>query len=181
MLDDQQINEVAMRDLQRMSQRGQNSARFELGTRRKTEESLRISGLSIQELLETYSRESYKELSQKLAMNAAPMSLKQLAYELAVAENNVKTFVKDLLFRHLIHQFPNGWPQQSGDDIHFSFHRWLSDISDLAKEFSLIVFSLKVSRHLSFVAPPVVGWIPITRNDPIIEQLFDRYWPNIKG
>jgi hypothetical protein len=96
-------------------------------------------------------------------------------YEEAVQRGMLRTVAKELLLRTIWSRFPSGW--SSHGEVHpiVKIGGWSYELK-YAKSPKAYEACDRILRHL-VNSPPPEGWTPLADNDPLIESLFDQYWP----
>jgi hypothetical protein len=54
---------------------------------------------------------------------------------------------------------------------------WSSILSEYHFEESQRLKLIELLRDFTIENPPPEGWLPASNDDPLIQQLFDKYWP----
>lgn len=145
-----------------------------------TKEALATSGYTALGLLSRNHGQSVAKLFEGLSkVNkwACPLGLKMAIYEEAIRENAVRDVAKDLLNRTIIEAFPEDW--RPDDKFHASVKigNWALEIHKYVLPPEIGKYADNIVRHLTIDHPPPKGWKPELDNDPLINELFDRYWP----
>lgn len=145
-----------------------------------TEEALAETGCSALELLNSSSKSSVNELFDSLpsvSKWACSAGLKMAIYDEAVKKNVVRETARDLLFRDISREFPGGWLNGGKPDALSKLFGWYSDIESYVSKRDVAELAEQIIRHLTIDHPPSDGWKPESKNDPLINEIFDRYWP----
>lgn len=113
----------------------------------------------------------------RLNRGVSAIGLVMAIYEEASIKGVVRQTAKDLLIRKIHERFPEGWSSQG--DVHplVKIGRWDSEVSNYGHDSKIAHFASCIMRNLTIDHPPPEGWKPEPRNDPLIDELFDRYWP----
>lgn len=117
------------------------------------------------------------ELAKRLNRGANVIGLLNAVYEEAIASDAVRETAKDLLIREILGAFPDGW--SSGGEVASSIKigGWSKTLLDFVNDPESFRRAAKIGIHLTKDHPPPEGWKPQPHNDPLIDELFDRYWP----
>lgn len=138
---------------------------------------LNDAGFSALEFLSTNPGLSKVELAKLLNRGASAIGLIMAIYEEAVQGDAVRETAKDLLLRQIRYEFPDGW--SSAGNVHpaIKVGSWRRMIKSYVPDPQCGRFASDIIRHLAIDHPPPEGWKPESQEDPLIEELFDRYWP----
>jgi hypothetical protein len=117
------------------------------------------------------------ELAKRLNRGASALGLTMAIYDEAAKKGVVRETAKDLLIRRICQRFPNGW--STGDEVGpgVKVGTWRYEIKKYVHNAKLGDYAAKIVRHLTVDHPPPSGWKPLPQHDPLIDELFDRYWP----
>lgn len=120
---------------------------------------------------------SILELAKKVNRGTNAFGLKLAIYEEAHEKGMVRKVAKDLLIRQINNEFPNGWIQSDEVRPAIRLGPWASDIYDSIRNPQIAKSVKSILRQLTIDHPPPEGWKPQRENDPVIDELFDFYWP----
>jgi hypothetical protein len=134
-------------------------------------------GQSALEFLAANPEMSKIQLAQHLNRDASALGLVMAIYEEAASAGQVRDIAKDLLFREIMEEFPQGW--NSSDTVHpvVRLGDWGHNIRKYVANPKCSEFPILILRELARDKPPPDGWRPSWPNDPRIDDLFDRHWP----
>jgi len=117
------------------------------------------------------------ELAKRLNRGASAIGLVMVVYGEAVQKGLVREVAKDMLIREICDAFPHGWPNLFLVHPHVSIGSWRSGLTRNVTDPRVEEYSLKIIRELAIENHPPDGWKPKHENDPLIDDLFDRFWP----
>src|SRR5258708_5465644 len=105
------------------------------------------------------------------------MGLAMVIYDEAEKKGLLRESAKDQLLREILTAFPDGW--FTGDEIGplVKIGFWDSHVSNYTSDPRIVGYAMGIIRHLAVEHQPPKGWKPEPENDPLIDELFDRYWP----
>ena len=98
-------------------------------------------------------------------------------YAESVQNQVVRQTAKDLLIRAIYEHFPEGWTSSGDIGPAVKLGSWDYEIGNYVQDSSIAHFAKGIMKHLAIDYPPPEGWKPHLQNDPLIDELFDRYWP----
>jgi len=132
-------------------------------------------GSTALELLETHSDFTLKQLAALVNHGITIRGLKAVIYEEAQKAGKVREVAKDLLYREILDEYPDGWyfDPKVGALVKLGF--WYSTIRDFAPCYK--EESRAIIRELTIENPPPEGWFPEGPDDPLLEELFHKHWP----
>jgi hypothetical protein len=142
----------------------------------RANEALRQVGCSALEFLATHPGLSKYKLAKQLRTGAWGLII--ALYAEAVREGKVRQTAKDLLIREILNRYPDGWT--SSDDVGPSVNLgvWRYEVKKGVRDAESWKHATAIFRQLTRDHPPPEGWKPQVQEDPLINELFDRYWPN---
>lgn len=145
--------------------------------RLRAEKALSEAGVTALAWLLINPRISVVELAKKLNKGASGFGLEMAIYHEAAKLGMVRTIAKEMLIRVILDVFPDGWT--TDEDIHplVKVGEWESAIASHAQGSAPEEYADLILTHLALEEPPQEGWIPKWPSDPLIDDLFDRYWP----
>ena len=116
------------------------------------------------------------ELAKQLNRGVSAIGLTMATYEEAAQSGEVRKTAKNLLIRMLCAEFPNGFFE---DEIgaHIRLGSWRYDIKRNVHDPYIHDCACNIMKHLTIDHPPPTGWKPEPHNDPLIDELFNQYWP----
>ena len=132
-------------------------------------------GSTALELLETQSDFTLKQLAALVNHGITIRGLKAVIYEEAQKAGKVREVAKDLLYREILHEYPNGWYFDPNVAAFVKLGFWDSDIERLVPDYA--ENAAAIIRELTIENPPPEGWFPQGPDDPLLEELFDKHWP----
>ena len=143
----------------------------------RAKKALADAGYSALDLLAEHSSLSILELAKKINRGANAFGLKLAIYEEADEKGIVREVAKDMLIRQINDEYPNGWIQNDEIRPAVRVGSWGSDISDGILNPQIAKAVKSILRHLTIDSPPPEGWKPQRENDPLIDGVFNHYWP----
>jgi hypothetical protein len=138
---------------------------------------LAAMGCGALELLDANPGVSILDLAKRVNHGISAIGLMMAIYEEAKRRSIVRETAKDLLIRTLCEEFPEGWSSEGSIHPVVRIGGWSYGIKRYVGDQAFTSFASDIVRHLAGGDPPPKGWKPIHRRDPLIEALFDRYWP----
>ena len=105
---------------------------------------------------------SKKELAAVLGGGVTARGLTRKLFEEARASNCLEQVAKDLLFRTILQEFPDGWSVDDKIATSVKLGSWYSDIIDFFPEYEET--AIKIIRSFERNAPPF-GWLPKSLDD----------------
>ena len=136
---------------------------------------LKKKGVSALEYL--YSNPNLSQLQLANQLEATLAGLRIAFFREAVSKGLVRQIAKELLFRKIVEEYPEGWT--SFDEI--------GPIVNLVSWVTTFKLSVNTSREVDAAnriytdiardTLPPEGWKPESADDPFLVELFDRNWP----
>lgn len=105
---------------------------------------------------------SKKELAAVLGGGVTARGLTRKLFEEARSSNCLEQVAKDLLFRKILQEFPDGWSIDDKISTSVKLGSWYSDIIDFFPEYEET--AIKIIRAFERNAPPF-GWLPKSLDD----------------
>lgn len=118
------------------------------------------------------------DLAKSLNRGANARGLVMAVYEEAIRCGVLRETAKDLFVRTIDAKFPEGWFYDEKISAHVKIGGWNHSLYDFVNDERVAKAAKKIMRHLAMDHPPPEGWKPEPQNDPLIDELFDRYWPS---
>jgi len=145
----------------------------------KAQAALSAAGYAPIEFLLNSPGASKTDLAKTLGKGASAIGLVMAIFEEACREGVVRDVAKNLLVREIISRFPHGWSSSFLDGIGplAKLSGWRSEVKRYGQDPRFAAYALSIIRELALNHPPADGWRPEPKNDPIIDELFDRFWP----
>lgn len=141
----------------------------------RTLKALAIAGYEPLEYLAANPFLSKTQLVETLGHGASGFGLAMAVYEEAASKGIVRDVAKNLLIRKLHEEFSAGWTSKHNSTRNLGF--WDSEVAKYGHDPRIEHYVEKIIRHLTVDHPPPEGWKPQWENDPLIDELFDCYWP----
>lgn len=116
------------------------------------------------------------EMAKRLNRGATAIGLIMAIYDEAAEKGIVRETAKELLIRQILNEFSDGWMSNGEPDAVSKLGGWLA-VSQYGRDPQISDYARSILRHLTIDHPPRDGWRPQPRNDPLIDEVFDRYWP----
>lgn len=117
------------------------------------------------------------ELSKRLNRGANALGLIMAVYDTAAQNGTVRETAKDLLTREILAEFPKGWTFKGSVRPGIRVGNWEDEVVRYVHDPRAAAYAESVMRHLAIDHPPPEGWKPQVQDDPLISEIFDRYWP----
>jgi hypothetical protein len=143
----------------------------------RAKEALQQAGYSALDFLAANPHLSTPKLAQRLNRGASALGLVIAIYDEAVRKNVVRETAKDLLIRTIHEEFPEGWSSGGNVGPAVKLGSWDYKIGRYILDSPFGCYAASIAKHLAIDHPPSEGWKPEWDKDPLIEELFDRYWP----
>jgi hypothetical protein len=102
-------------------------------------------------------------------------------YREAAERGTVRDIAKDLLIRRIREVFPDGWCSDGNVHPSVRIGSWDRDIQGYVGDPSMAVYAIAIVNDLAVDNPPPNGWKAQVKNDPFVDDLFDRLWPMKRG
>jgi hypothetical protein len=144
---------------------------------RETKNALAASGHEAVELLRSFPADSLNELVDRLGHDASGFGLLMAIYEDAQQRGVVRQVAKDLLLRRIRERFPLGWIGIEEVSPLVRLGSWETSIEKYCPNTQYYHYARDILRELTINNQPHQGWRPEIASDPLIDGLFDRYWP----
>jgi hypothetical protein len=143
----------------------------------RAENALLARGCSALEFLAANPGVSMTDLAKRLNRGASPIGILMAAYDQARVRGVVRDIAKDLLIRDLLANYTNGWTPAG--DVHpfVMIGGWYSEVGAYSRSANYGRYAERIVRSLAIDHPPQEGWKPDYPNDPLIDHLFNLYWP----
>lgn len=138
-----------------------------------------LNYLTIWEFLQKNQTKTYPELAAVLYSDVKNPDVFDLIFSLrreAFRNKNIREVSKDALVRYL-HEYRADWKRSTKSinnriKVYCSLKRMFDDFDDTYKERIKHIWD-----YLEYRIPPQYGWIPKSINDPIIVEVFEKFWP----
>lgn len=112
--------------------------------------------------------------------DVAPIQLQWRFVEEAIASNATRECALDLLVR-MLHEVKGGWPSDPSwdgqDDVRSSLISWQTSLK--GEQYDVLTEKIVHELLEGTSIPP--GWLPSGVDDPLLEALFDKHWPQQKS
>lgn len=115
------------------------------------------------------------ELAKRLNRGASAIGLTMLIYEEANRTGKTREVARELLFRKIISEFPEGWYEDKRVRASVKLGGWDYDIFKFAE--SSADYARAVLKDLAIDNMPPTGWKPEGPDDKVLALVFDKYWP----
>lgn len=142
----------------------------------KAREALAQADVGALEFLAANPGVSPATLAKRLNHGATAIGLVMAIYGAASEKNELRATAKKLLVGEILDAFPDGWPYNA--KLHPLVRlNWSAHIKRRVSAPCVAKYSSRIVLELTMKSPPPRGWKPALVNDPIIDELFDRFWP----
>jgi hypothetical protein len=142
---------------------------------------LQSAGISALDFLAANPTLSTIELARRLAdqagRNVNAVGLIIAIYEEAQQKGCLRETARDMLVRALYDASPNGWSPETNMHHEIAICSWSHCLKSCSPNRFVGEYATRVFTHLAFEHAAYLGWTPLPQNDPLIDELFDRYWP----
>ena len=137
------------------------------------------TGLGALEFIAANPGVSEIELAKQLNRGTTTIGLLMAIYDEAARLGTLRDVAKDMLVRVIKRRFPHGWSSSSLDGLgpRFKIDDWRLDLLKYGRNPRLDQYALAIVENLAAASPPLEGWTPMLRDDPLIDGLFDLFWP----
>lgn len=119
---------------------------------------------------------SKKKLANIIGNGVTARGLTMKLFEEAKQQNILEKIARDLLYRKIINEFPDGWVEDEVIRPAVKLGSWHYDILEFAPEYD--ESAIKILRALATTHQPNIGWKPSTANDELLLLLFKLFWDN---
>ena len=143
----------------------------------RAKSALEDAGYSAFEFLVASPGLSMIELAKRLNRGASALGLIMATYQEACQKGVVREAARDLLVREILEEYPEGWTSEKKIGAGIKLGSWRFEVKKYVKDQTIGTYATEIVRHLSVDHPPPDGWKPDPQDDPLINELFDRYWP----
>jgi hypothetical protein len=116
-------------------------------------------------------------LARQVSQRVSAIGLIMAIYNEAAKKGVLRAIAKDLLIREIHAEFPHGWSSGGTVSPLVKIGMWDSQVSKFGHDPRVDRYALQIIRELTIDHPPCEGWTPKPERDPLIEAIFDRYWP----
>ena len=104
--------------------------------------------------------------------------LTMVLFDEASQQSNVRTLAKDLLYRKILEEFPQGWVEDEIVRATVKLGSWHYDVLEFAPEYE--GSAAAILRVLATTQVPSRGWKPKSVDDERLRMLFDAHWADSK-
>jgi len=159
--------------------RVESIAAFDRSLLDRARAALAAAGCGALEFLNANPGVSSVEAAKRLNRGTTAIGLVMVIYEEAVKNRVVREVAKDMLIRVILGKFPHGWSSSLLDKVGpvVKIGNWQSEVKKYGRDPRFDECSLAILREIAIHHPPPEGWSPKPKDDPIIDELFDRFWP----
>ena len=147
----------------------------------KAHKALAEAGISALDFLCTNPGAPMSELAKRLNRGASEMGLIMAIYEQSQQQGMVRDIARNLLIRKIIERYPQGWTSGGTIRAIVRIGGWEDDIRRNVRDDKVVGIANQIICELAINNQPPDGWIPEMRDDPLLNQLFDRFWPIEEG
>ncbi len=138
---------------------------------------LQQTGCSALDFLRGNQGVSVLELAKRLNRGVSALGLIMAIYEEAVSSGVLRATAMELLLRKIHQEFPDGWTTHENLSASVMIGDWDYEIMKYVHDSQTTECATKILKHLTIDYPPPEGWKPKLVDDPLLDDLFDRYWP----
>lgn len=139
---------------------------------------LRSVGCSALDFLAAHRGLATIALAKELNRGASAFGLLMVIYAEARRQGVVRETAKDLLIREILNKFPDGWSLVGKMSPPVKLSSWIYDLDRCIRDNRIEEYADAIIRDLTKDHPPPEGWKPQVMNDPVIDEVFDRFWPD---
>ena len=145
--------------------------------RRNAERALSEAGVTALEWLAANPKISHIDLARELNRGANGFGLNLAIYHEADLQGVFRDVAKEMLIRTILDKYPDGWTSTGDLTPCSKIGGWDSGIMDYARDTAFYKYAELINVDLAIKNQPPEGWIPQWPTDPLIDDLFDRFWP----
>jgi hypothetical protein len=143
----------------------------------QAKKALAETGQTALEFLDLNPGLSLVELARRLNRGASAIGLLMAVYEEAVGKGLLREASKNILLRKILEKYPEGWCTADNVGPLVKIGLWAWEIGRYTDEPRFKTYATQIIREL-IDHPPPERWKPQSeRDDPMIDSLFDRFWP----
>jgi len=135
------------------------------------------AGLGALEFLAANPGASNVELAKRLNRGASGKGMTIAIYRDAETKGCVRDAAMWLLIGKILEEFPDGWGFFGNIAPSVRIGGWRSDIKRHVNDPQIGEYASAIIRELAIENQPPDGWKPAVQDDPLINELFDRFWP----
>ncbi|HVC98791.1 MAG TPA: hypothetical protein VND64_34320 [Pirellulales bacterium] len=147
------------------------------GFLQRTQKALADVGCSSLEFMAQNTGLSVLELARRLNRGASGFGMTIAIYREAQEKGVVRDTAKNLLIGEILVKFPHGWSSSGSVHPAVKIGSWHFDILNYVSNPRFAEYASRIDRELSINKQPPEGWKPAVQDDPLINDLFDRFWP----
>ena len=131
-------------------------------------------GVSAREFIRKHPNKSKKELAELIGGGVTSRGLTMKLFEEARACADIGSLARDLLYRTIATEFPDGWYRD--DEIHASVKlaSWHYDVHEFAPEHE--ESATQIVQLLTTTKVPELGWKPESADDERLRRMFEENW-----
>jgi len=142
---------------------------------------LRVEGCTALEFLRRNPGVSKIELAKRLDRGTSALGLVMAIYKEAAEEGVVREIAMDLLIRQVAKEFPHGWACGGSIRPGVKLGSWQYEITKYVPDSEIAQSATRIIKWLTIEHLPPDGWKPLPLNDPLLDELFTRFWREKKG
>lgn len=153
------------------------SRAFEDSLYKKTEQALRLRGVTAIRLLAERPLLSLTQLAKEIGHGANAIGLEIAIYKEAQAMSCVREAAQDLIIREIREALPNGYTCSRPSHICVALGGWVQGFKRQITGDRLRSNVEAIARYLAQDAELADGWIPASVDDPYLKNAFESAWP----
>jgi hypothetical protein len=131
-------------------------------------------GVTATELMQRHPDCSKKKLAEIIGNRVTSRGLTMTLFEEARRQETVRSLARELLYRKIINEFPEGWFEEENVRSTVKLGSWHYDVLEFAPEYE--ESAVKILTALATTQKPDVGWKPTTADDERLRLLFETFW-----
>ena len=135
---------------------------------------LRRHGTSACEFLRENPDRSKKQLAEMLGTGVTSRGLTMALFTEARQQSKVRELVRELLYRKILQEFPDGWRSEDNIRPTVKLGSWHYDVVEFAPECEETATT--ILKALATNDKPERGWKPQSPEDERLRHLFETYW-----
>jgi hypothetical protein len=132
-------------------------------------------GTTALQFLDQHPDYSLIDLAKCLNRGASAIGLVMVIYEESELAGKTRDVARNLLYREIISEFPEGWFEEAKIRAAVKLGSWHSHIGQYTRDFG--GFAAEVLKEVTMRNVPPTGWKPQSPDDDRIRAAFDNCWP----
>ena len=134
-------------------------------------------GQSALDFLSQHEGASKLELAKRLNRGVSAIGLVMAIYDEAANAGVLRDTAKDILIRTLRSEYEAGWSMDDDIDPIVRIGSWATEVRNYSRDEKAGEYAWKIITELASGSRQEDGWKPNSKDDPLVNALFDAYWP----